>query len=222
MLRTVLVRLRWLLLGASAAALILSTTPALAGSGVGGIFNLGQTNTVDATTFLNGNPGAQPFLWLTGSGTAATLRANATSGNGVTGISVSGNGQFGQSTSGNGLLGQSTTGDGLFGIHTGSTGSESGVWGQTASTDPNSAGVTGRNFAGGPGLQSIVTGNTVPPLKVNSSAKVTNLNADQLDGLDSSGFWKTGGNAGTTAGTNFLGTTDNQALEFKVNGQRAL
>jgi hypothetical protein len=33
-------------------------------------------------------------------------------------------------------------------------------------------------------------------------------------------FW--GGNAGTTAGTHFLGTTDNQALELKVNGQRAL
>ena len=33
--------------------------------------------------------------------------------------------------------------------------------------------------------------------------------------------WSLTGNAGTTAGTNFLGTTDNQALELKVNGQRA-
>ena len=30
------------------------------------------------------------------------------------------------------------------------------------------------------------------------------------------------GNNGTTAGTNFAGTTDNVALEVKVNGQRAL
>ena len=34
--------------------------------------------------------------------------------------------------------------------------------------------------------------------------------------------WSLTGNAGTTPGANFLGTTDNQALELKVNGQRAL
>ncbi len=33
--------------------------------------------------------------------------------------------------------------------------------------------------------------------------------------------WSITGNAGTTPGTNFLGTTDGQALEFKVNGQKA-
>ena len=37
-----------------------------------------------------------------------------------------------------------------------------------------------------------------------------------------SSFWSILGNSGTTAGTHFLGTTDNQALELKVNGQRAL
>ncbi len=35
-------------------------------------------------------------------------------------------------------------------------------------------------------------------------------------------FWKTVGNSGTTAGTHFVGTSDNQALEVKVNNQRAL
>jgi trimeric autotransporter adhesin len=35
-------------------------------------------------------------------------------------------------------------------------------------------------------------------------------------------YWKQGGNAGTLAGTSFLGTTDNQALELKVDGARAL
>ena len=35
-------------------------------------------------------------------------------------------------------------------------------------------------------------------------------------------FWRAAGNAGTTPGTHFLGTTDNQALELKVNGARAL
>jgi hypothetical protein len=34
--------------------------------------------------------------------------------------------------------------------------------------------------------------------------------------------WHTGGNLGTTAGTNFLGTTDNQPLELHVNATRVL
>ena len=34
--------------------------------------------------------------------------------------------------------------------------------------------------------------------------------------------WHTGGNFGTTAGMNFVGTTDNQPLELHVNGFRAL
>jgi hypothetical protein len=34
--------------------------------------------------------------------------------------------------------------------------------------------------------------------------------------------WSLTGNAGTTPGPNFLGTTDDQALELKVNGMRAL
>jgi hypothetical protein len=33
-----------------------------------------------------------------------------------------------------------------------------------------------------------VNSNSIPPLKVNSTAKVTNLNADRLDGLDSTDF----------------------------------
>jgi trimeric autotransporter adhesin len=38
----------------------------------------------------------------------------------------------------------------------------------------------------------------------------------------SSDGWSRTGNAGTTAGANFIGTTDNQALELKVNNGRAL
>src|ERR1035438_8148161 len=51
---------------------------------------------------------------------------------------------------------------------------------------------------------------------------LTNLNAATLGGLTSSNFWKTTGNSGTTPGVNFVGTTDNQPLEFWVNGIRAL
>jgi trimeric autotransporter adhesin len=166
MFRSLSSRLRWPLLSAAAAALILATTP-LAGSGVGGVFNLGQVNTVDVQTSLTGNPGANPQLKVVNSGSAAAIRA------------------------------------------------------ETNSADPNSAGVVGKNSGGGTGLKAIVNAG-VPPLVVNSSAKVLNLNADLLDGLDSTSFWKLGGNAGTTPGADFLGTTDNKALEFKVNGQRGL
>src|SRR5205823_6605383 len=51
---------------------------------------------------------------------------------------------------------------------------------------------------------------------------LTNVNAATLGGSNSSSFWKIGGNAGTTPGTSFLGTTDNQALEVKANGLRVL
>jgi len=48
------------------------------------------------------------------------------------------------------------------------------------------------------------------------------FNADLLDGFDSSAFWTITGNSGTLAGVHFLGTTDDQPLELKINGARAL
>jgi hypothetical protein len=53
-------------------------------------------------------------------------------------------------------------------------------------------------------------------------AGVTNVNAATLDGLNAAAFWQLGGNAGTISGANFLGTTDSQPLELKVNGGRAI
>ncbi|HEY3353503.1 MAG TPA: tail fiber domain-containing protein [Polyangia bacterium] len=44
------------------------------------------------------------------------------------------------------------------------------------------------------------------------------LDRAYTDGL----YWKLGGNGGTTAGTHFIGTTDGQALELKVNSARML
>jgi Chaperone of endosialidase len=55
-----------------------------------------------------------------------------------------------------------------------------------------------------------------------NGANVTNVNAATLGGLSPAGFWKSAGNAGTTPGTHFMGTTDNQPLELKINGTRAL
>ncbi len=54
-----------------------------------------------------------------------------------------------------------------------------------------------------------------------NGAGLSNLNAQTLDGLSSSGFWKLSGNADANpTNGNFLGTTDNQPLEMKVNGAR--
>jgi hypothetical protein len=47
-------------------------------------------------------------------------------------------------------------------------------------------------------------------------AGLTNLSASQVNA------WGTTGNAGTQPGTSFLGTTDNQPLEFRVNNNRSL
>jgi len=51
---------------------------------------------------------------------------------------------------------------------------------------------------------------------------LTSVDAVKLGGMKPSKFWQLRGNAGTTAGVDFLGTTDNQPLELKVNNQRAL
>ncbi len=51
---------------------------------------------------------------------------------------------------------------------------------------------------------------------------LVNVNAASLNGLAASNFWNTTGNAGTTPGLNYLGTTDLEPLEIDVQGMRAL
>ena len=55
-------------------------------------------------------------------------------------------------------------------------------------------------------------------------ALATNGNQIQISSAGGAGTsgWALTGNAGTAAGVNFVGTTDNQPLEMKVNGARAL
>jgi trimeric autotransporter adhesin len=79
-----------------------------------------------------------------------------------------------------------------------------------------------------------LTGAYSNPLNLNNAANqfsgtfngnggaLSNVNAATLGGLASSNFWQTAGNSGTTPNANFLGTTDNQPLELRVNGQRVL
>ena len=99
--------LRGLAIGSLLAGVLLSTTTALAGSGIGAIFNLGKTNTVNKTSVLTGSVSSR-MLQVTNTGTGSALTLNVQPG--------------------------------------------------------------------------------APPLAVNSTTRVDNLNADLLDGIDSSGF----------------------------------
>ena len=56
-----------------------------------------------------------------------------------------------------------------------------------------------------------------------NGAGLTGVNAASLDGVKATNFWAATGNAGTspTSG-NFVGTTDNNPLELRVNSKRAL
>lgn len=82
----------------------------------------------------------------------------------------------------------------------------------------NAAGITGTIPAGG------LSGTYGDPLTLNNPANVfdgngsglTGVNAAALNGLGANNFWQTTGNAGTTPGVNFLGTTDGQALELQA------
>ena len=69
---------------------------------------------------------------------------------------------------------------------------------------------------------STFTGGTFTGAFLGNGSGLAGVNAGTLGGLGATNFWQTGGNLGTSAGVNFLGTTDNQPLEFKVNGARAL
>jgi hypothetical protein len=55
-----------------------------------------------------------------------------------------------------------------------------------------------------------------------SGAGLANVNALTLDGFGPNSFWNILGNTGTTPGPDFVGTTDNEALEVHVNGVRGL
>ncbi|GHN02133.1 hypothetical protein WSM22_36220 [Cytophagales bacterium WSM2-2] len=64
-------------------------------------------------------------------------------------------------------------------------------------------------------------GYTWPAAQGGVSSILTNNGTGTLSWATSSGNWALTGNAGTTDGTNFIGTTDNIPLSFKVNNQNA-
>jgi trimeric autotransporter adhesin len=88
-----------------------------------------------------------------------------------------------------------------------------------AETASNLSGtVSSANLAGD--YSGPVTFNNTGNSFAGNGSGLAGVNAATLDGLNASNFWITTGNVGTTAGVNFIGTTDNQPLELHVNGRR--
>lgn len=89
--------------------------------------------------------------------------------------------------------------------------------GAIMNTDINaSAAIAGSKLASdGSVMKSLIPG---------ANVSVTNNNNGSwtVNSTSGSSGWSLTGNASTTPGTNFIGTTDNQALEVKVNNTRAL
>lgn len=87
--------------------------------------------------------------------------------------------------------------------------------------------VDGWKLTGGSGL--LLGANSVAASNLQNSAVTSDKIADGSVAvsdlsptLASNTFWRLGGNAGTTTGTHFLGTTDNQPVELRVNNSRVL
>jgi len=86
-------------------------------------------------------------------------------------------------------------------------------------------------FAGGnqwiqigvrPGVQSGAFVPLVPRQRVMSSPYAVRAgSAATLDGVSASGFWRAGGNAGTTGASDFIGTLDAAPLNMRVNNLQA-
>ena len=73
-------------------------------------------------------------------------------------------------------------------------------------------------------FQVFITSNYFPNVNIftNTANRFAGTYEGDGAGLRNLAAWGLQGNAGTSAGSNFLGTTDNQALEVRVNGQRVL
>ncbi|HEY5909168.1 MAG TPA: hypothetical protein VJA21_01040 [Verrucomicrobiae bacterium] len=76
---------------------------------------------------------------------------------------------------------------------------------------------TARGVVAGAITGSDIQAGSITSLQV---ADGTIAQADLSPDLASNTFWRLGGNSATASGVNFLGTTDNEALEFKANGRR--
>ena len=120
-------------------------------------------------------------------------------------------------TSASGTAGEYSRGDHKHGIGTGAITTGHIQDGAIMNADINaSAAIAGSKLAS--------DGSVMKSLSPGTNISVTNNNNGSwtVTSTGGSSGWSLTGNAVTTPGTNFIGTTDNKALEVKVNNTRAL
>jgi hypothetical protein len=138
-----------LLLVGLAVLLVVGVPAAVAGSGVGGVFNLGVSNSVNAQTLLSGSTNA-PQLRVNNTNTGGSAYGLASASASPAAAALIG----ANSSTGVGVKGASMGGIGLYGQHTATTGTDPAVRGDTASTDIRAIGVLGQVTSATPGNYS--------------------------------------------------------------------
>ncbi|HRF59290.1 MAG TPA: hypothetical protein PLH94_05175 [Fimbriimonadaceae bacterium] len=174
--------------------------------GGAGLTNLSWANVTGAPAFLTGIPSPLVVNSSATTGDAIVTGKNSALTGAIPGVggfteSVSGSGVFGIANSSTGASSgvkgrsESTSGFGGFFLGSATSGLNYGVYGQT-----NSASGYAGYFTGGKGLYASV-------LEVGSTALVTNLNADWLDGQDGAYY---------TNAQNLTGTINDARLSNNV------
>jgi hypothetical protein len=180
-----------IVLGAVVSMLVLATTAAVAGTGIGGIFNLGQTNTVNATSALSG-ASVGPQLQVTNTGTGSGAQGIGVHNNSVAAAIYGRNGGAGPGVSGR----ADKRNNGVEGVSAGS--GASGVYGANTSVD--GFGVAGRS-TGAAGI-GVFGNNTGGGLGVSGKSTLSNGVQGTSAGAGSSGVF---GENMTTSGFGIAG-----------------
>jgi hypothetical protein len=163
---------------------------ALAGSGIGGVFNLGVSNSVNAKTALSGSTGA-PQLAVTNTSTSSSAYGfSATNASSAPAIAGTNN------ANGLGVSASSTSGIGVLAV-------------SGSATQP---GLRARNKGGGPAADFTVNSG-LAPFTVSSQTKVNNLNADLVDGFHVNQIMSGGGRVAQASNENLfsIASTDTRA-----------
>jgi hypothetical protein len=216
------VMFRRTLIGAGLTALVAGVSTALAGSGVGGVFNLGEVNTVNAQTTLNGNAGGNPQLRVENAATAQNtfgvlgrITAGSPAGQtaGVRGINsgtnANGFGVWGfHQGFGAGVFGEAVSGTGVIGRHTSSSIDLPGVLGETQSNATDAYGVHGMVTGANPGAGAAGVRGTIAADNGNGVFGVNTGSGDNSVGV----FGRSSGGDGV------LGQGDNTGGSFLSPG----
>ena len=200
-------------LAGACAAVLVTTTSALAGSGVGGVFNLGQVNTVNGTSTLTGSTSAPRLKVLNSSAANHGLLAQSAGGNGIA--------LYGQHTStagaGPALRGDSaSTAASAFSVYgllgsTAAGANSAALRGENKATSANGSGVWGSHAGSGNGVYGSSTSGIGVYGLGGIGIKGLGTSGDGVYGQSSNGFGVDGVSSGNVGvrGLNTGGTFQN-------------